>query len=640
MGRFDVSFFATRDVALRLLSWTVLGLVCCATAVTAAPRTYDLVPLVQGLDLPTDLVNAGDERLFVSEQAGVIRVITGSGQLLATPFLDIRDRVLSPGQNQGEQGLLSLAFHPDFATNPVLFVSYVDNSGDSVIARFRVSSTNANQAVAASERILLRIDQPDVNHNVAQLRFGPDGYLYITTGDGGFLQEPRCTPQEGGNLLGKILRIDVDQNVDTAPYHGIPANNPFVGGAPRDEIWALGLRNPWRLSFDRDTGAMYVADPGQDSREEVNVEPAGSPGGRNYGWKMMEGLSCRGSSANCAQPLPPCGHPSYTAPAFDYSHTGQRCAVIGGYAYRGQAIPALVGYYVFGDFCGQLWAARPEGSSWRVVPMYPVQFGVVGFGEDTAGELYVIIGDTVHAIVGANPNDATPGTLAFEQAMVSVQEGAGQATIRVTRTGGTDGAVSVDFATVVGTATAGLDFGALSGSLAWSDGDGGDRVLTVPINQDTVLEGTEGFAVELTSPAGGAVLGVPATVTVTIEDDDVPLGPCVPDAMTLCLNDGRFRVTVNWRIGLGNEGVGEAIPITADAGWFWFFSPTNPELFIKVLDACSTRDRFWVFAGGLTDVQTSLVVVDTESGVVKTYEKPSGIGFQPIRDTQAFATCP
>ena len=617
-----------------------LGLVG-AMAASATPRTYELTPLVSGLDRPTDLVNGGDTRLFVTEQPGLIRIIDGNGQLLGTPFLDVRDRVVFTGEEAGEQGLLSLAFHPDYAVNRYFFVNYVDHNGDSVIARFRASATHPDLADPDTERVLLTIAQPDVNHNVAQLRFGHDGYLYITTGDGGYLQEPRCTPQETDNLLGKILRIDVDQNIDTPPYHGIPASNPFAGpGDPRDEIWALGLRNPWRLSFDRVTGALYVGDPGQNDREEVDVEPAGSPGGRNYGWKMMEGATCRGSSANCAQPLPPCNHPTYTPPAFDYGHTDEQCAVIGGYVYRGQAIPSLVGYYVFGDFCGRMWAAREAAGTWQLKAMDPVMFGIVGFGEDAAGELYVMIGDTVFAISGADPSDPEPGTVILDAAGVAVPEGGGQALVRVMRTGGSDGLISVDYATAAGSATTGIDFAPINGSLTWLDGDTGDRLLGIPILQDTSVEGDEDLTVSLSSPAGGAVLGTPSTTTVTIEDDDGVMGTCVPDATTLCLNDGRFRVTVSWRTPMGVQGLGTAVPITTDAGWFWFFQPTNPELFIKVLDACSNWGHFWVFAGGLTDVETRLVVVDTENGVTKVYEKPLGVGFEPIRDTRAFATCP
>ncbi len=637
----DRDYIGVHTRAAAVLSFLMTFLV--AGIASATPRTYDLAPLVSGLTRPTDIANAGDARLFVTEQPGVIRIIDGNGQLFSTPFLDIQSKVLfDPTSIFGEQGLLSLAFHPNYAANRYFFVSYVNNSGNSVIARFQAGSSSSNQVDPGTESILLTIGQPDNNHNVAQVRFGSDGYLYITTGDGGYQQEPRCTPQETNNLLGKVLRIDVNQNVNSSPYHGIPASNPFAGpGDPLDEIWAIGLRNPWRMSFDRLTGAMYIGDPGQNEWEEVNFEPAGSPGGRNYGWKMMEGRDCRGSSANCAQELPGCDHPSYTPPAFDYAHISTRCAVIGGYVYRGQAIPALAGYYVFGDFCGQMWAARESGGSWDLRAMNPFLDEIVAFGEDAAGELFTITKDgTVYAIVNGDPNDPNRGVLAFDRGTVSVQEGGVQAVVRVTRTGGSDGAITVNYATSAGTATAGADYSGINGILSWQDGDSGDRGLVIPINQDQLPEGTEDFTIALSSPTGGATLGVPSTSEVFIEDDDVPSGPCVQNATTLCLNDGRFRVTVNWRTPSGDQGLGQSVPITADAGWFWFFRATNPELFIKVLDACSTRDRFWVFAGGLTDVETSLVVVDTQTGVVNIYDKPLGVGFEPIRDTQAFATCP
>ncbi|HRC86394.1 MAG TPA: PQQ-dependent sugar dehydrogenase, partial [Thermoanaerobaculia bacterium] len=247
------------------------------------------------LSRPVAITHAGDDRLFVTLQGGRV-VILERGLLRSEPFLDIEDRVSCCG----EQGLLSVAFHPLYSQNGFFFADYTGAGGETVISRFSVSPADANRALATSEKVLLRIPQPFANHNGGQLQFGPDGYLYVGMGDGGSGFDPQCRAQDDSSLLGKLLRLDVDQSPDAPPYHGIPATNPFRGaGAPLDEIWAKGLRNPWRFSFDRQSGDLYLGDVGQNSQEEIDRQPAGSAGGENYGWKLLEGDLCLGSAAGC-----------------------------------------------------------------------------------------------------------------------------------------------------------------------------------------------------------------------------------------------------------------------------------------------------------------------------------------------------
>lgn len=624
------------------LTLVAMGLAFLASGLAAAPRTYELELVLGGLAAPRDIANAGDDRLFVALKDGRI-VIVENGAVTGT-FLDIRNRVLASTTAEGELGLLSLAFHPDYAANGFFYVVFTDASEDSLISRFSRQAGNPNRADPASERLVLRVPQLLDNHNVNHLRFGPDGKLYIATGDGGFLSEPRCTPQQGDNLLGKILRLDVDQNIDRAPYHGIPVDNPFLGpDTVRDEIWALGLRNPWRISFDRQTGDLYIGDPGHSgatAREEIDFEPAGSPGGRNYGWKMVEGLRCRGSSANCDAPLPPCGSPVYTPPLFDYAHdTPSRCAVVGGNVYRGSAIPSLFGVYVFGDFCGQLWATS-EADGFRRIDMAPTLPGTVTFGEDANGELYVAtLGGELYRLVGGDTSEAMAGSVAFTPGPTDAGESAGTVALALERTGGTDGAVSVRVVSAGGTATPGADYQPLDATLSWADGQGGVRTVLLTLLDDLLIEGNETIELRIEGAAGGVGIGQPATRSFVIGDDDLPT-TCIQDAQTLCLNDGRFAVRVHWRTRQLREGFGTAVTITEDGGWYWFFRAGNPEVFVKVLDACTNNGHFWVFAGGMTDVETRMTVVDTESGQLNVYTSAQGEPFGTIRDTRAFATCP
>lgn len=339
--------------------------------------SLDLQLIASNLDAPVYATHASDGsgRLFVVEKHGTIRIVAG-GAVKPTPFLDIRSMVGSRGS---EQGLLSVAFHPDYPANGFFFVDYTDTNGNTVVARYHVSD-DPDVADPNSARTILTLDQPAANHNGGLLLFGPDGYLYIGTGDGGGAGDPRGNAQNPQVLLGKMLRLDVDSS---EPY-AIPTGNPFISDpAVRDEIWALGLRNPWRYSFDRATGDFYIADVGQNRYEEIDFQPAGSRGGENYGWNIMEGFHCFSPGANCDQT-------GLTLPVAEYSHD-LGCSVTGGYVYRGTAFPRMAGAFYFGDFCsGRIWALyRNAAGQWTTAQMLQPGLGISSFGEDEAGELYV-----------------------------------------------------------------------------------------------------------------------------------------------------------------------------------------------------------------------------------------------------------
>ncbi len=346
-----------------------------------------LDPLTTALSAPTSITHAGDARLFVTEQAGTIRIWDGT-QVLANPFLTV-----SPITAGGEEGLLSMAFHPQYAQNGFFYIYYTDASGNVVIARYRVSA-DPNVANPGSGVVLLTIPHPAGNHNGGQLQFGPDRFLYAGIGDGGGGCDSAgagCNAQRDNLLLGKLLRLDVDKNVNTAPFYGIPDTNPFVGaGDPRDEIWAKGVRNPWRFSFDRLTASLFIGDVGQNNREEVDYQPSDSTGGQNYGWKRMEGFACNTCDlSNCPTAPPPCNDPSLTLPILDYNRT-LGCSITGGYAYRGSQVPFLYGKYLYGDLCsGRLWWASQNNGTWTATPFTPTASGLYTFGEDVNGELYI-----------------------------------------------------------------------------------------------------------------------------------------------------------------------------------------------------------------------------------------------------------
>lgn len=353
-----------------------------------------LQPIATGLSSPVHLTSPpNDDRLFVVEQAGRIRIIE-NGSLLSNAFLDIDAKVMSGG----EQGLLSMAFHPQYAVNRHFYVYYTDNSGDIQIERYTTLESSPNTADPNSARAIIKVPHPgNSNHNGGQLAFGEDGFLYAGTGDGGAGGDPPNNAQSRNVLLGKILRLDVNPS-NTAGAYTIPGSNPFVGqtGA-RGEIWAYGLRNPWRFSFDRTADMLYIGDVGQNSREELNAV-ATTQAGANYGWKVMEGN-------NCFLPFSSCDKTGLTLPIHDYGTAGGNCAVTGGFVYRGSAIPQIAGLYFFTDYCkGGLRSLRLVNGAATDVREWPVSIGgtITSFGEDRHGELYILAhGGTVRKLVPA-----------------------------------------------------------------------------------------------------------------------------------------------------------------------------------------------------------------------------------------------
>lgn len=341
---------------------------------------------------PVFLTHAGDGtgRIFVVELDGIVRVYDGdfsNGRI----FLDLTNRVV----REGELGLLGLAFAPNYATNGRFYVYYTRKEGDTPISRFSRFTVGADPDVAdaSSEQVLLEIEQPDTDHNGGTIAFGNDGYLYIGMGDGGTSSDSADHGQRTDSLLGKMLRIDVEAS-GTSTY-AIPADNPYASGGPYlPEVWAVGLRNPWRFSFDRQTGEMYIADVGQDAREEINVEPPGA-GGRNYGWRITEGTLCF---------IPnPCDKSGLTLPAFEYNHDfGQ--SITGGYVYRGGEFPSMQGFYIYGDYIsGRVWGLRRINGAWENQELLQSQYGLVSFGEDEAGALYLLnLGGKIYKLVPAS----------------------------------------------------------------------------------------------------------------------------------------------------------------------------------------------------------------------------------------------
>ncbi len=348
-----------------------------APAFDPATLSLELEQIVDGLNSPVFATQAGDGsgRLFVVEKNGRIRVIDADG-LRKQPFLDIRSQVGSGGS---EQGLLGLAFHPNFAQNGRLFVYYTDKQGNTVISRFQANAERT-EADPDSEVVLLTAEQPASNHNGGMLAFGPDGMLYAGLGDGGGANDKFGNGQKLSALLGKILRIDVD----SGETYTVPADNPFTGQASaRPETWAYGLRNPWRFSFDRQTGDLWIADVGQGDWEEVNFQPAGSRGGENYGWSIMEGTHCFDAKT--------CDQAGLTLPVAEYGH-GQDCSVSGGYVYRGAAQPSLEGVYFYGDYCSGTirGLGKDAGGQWQSADLLDTDLQISSFGETEDGEVLVV----------------------------------------------------------------------------------------------------------------------------------------------------------------------------------------------------------------------------------------------------------
>lgn len=373
---------------------TIALLLLVLTAAAAADDVPSIVlePFAAGLALPVAITHAGDERLFITLQDGRVMIHDGT-RVLPEPFLDIRTRTTAVG----ERGLLSIAFHPRYAENGWFFVNYTDLQGDTVVARFTVSASDRNRAGAASFRQILFVDQPFPNHNGGQMQFGPDGLLYIGMGDGGSGGDPANRAQNPQTLLGKMLRLDVDDD-----DYAIPPTNPFAGSPTvRNEIWATGLRNPWRFSFDRATGDLWIADVGQGEWEEINFQPSASTGGENYGWRRMEGTHCFNPASNC-------NDGSLVLPVIEYGHTGGACSVTGGYVYRGGRSPRLHGTYIYGDLCnGVIEGAKRDARTGAVVSQVLIDapFAISTFGEDVTGEVYVADynGGAIYRVVDEKP---------------------------------------------------------------------------------------------------------------------------------------------------------------------------------------------------------------------------------------------
>lgn len=444
----------------------VFAPVSAAQKVRAALVTGGLNDPLLALSPPNDF-----DRMFILEQnTGQIRIFKAGMGLLGTPFLDI-NAISSSG---GERGLLGMAFHPDYANNGYFFINFTDNGGNTVVARYTVSA-NPDIADAGSGQSILTAGQPFSNHNGGHLAFGPDGYLYIGLGDGGSAGDPGNRSQDGSTFLGKMLRIDVDS---ASPY-AIPNDNPFVGNpAFLDEIWAYGLRNPWRYAFDRETGDLWIADVGQGDLEEVDFQPANSTGGENYGWRLMEGTDCFNPSQNC-------NNGSLELPLHEYRHTffPLRCSITGGFVYRGDDIPGLQGTYFYADYCSnEVWTIRNLNGT--VVDFKEITGdlgstinGPTSFGEDAAGELYIVAGSAgqVWKIVPDLFSISTGPIIAGQSATLNISNASANSTIyiavsftgqSVTRVPQLGVAVALDAPQLVGTTnTNGAGAGSFTGNV-------------------------------------------------------------------------------------------------------------------------------------------------------------------------------
>jgi glucose/arabinose dehydrogenase len=526
-----------RPLPIWLLSLGTVAVVGAASAALAQTPQIVLQQIATASS-PVAMTHAGDGsgRLFVVQQTGQIRVWDGS-TLLGTPFLDI-DPIVN---TNGEMGLLGLAFHPQYETNGYFFVHYNNASADTVIARYRVSSGNPNVADPTSGIVVLNVDQPAgrENHKGGQIKFGPDNFLYIALGDGGSGGDPDNLAQNINSPLGKILRIAPDvASANPTPPYTVPGTNPFVGVAGLDEIWSYGLRNPWKFSFDRQTGDMFIGDVGQGNLEEIDFEPAGV-GGRNYGWRLMEGTACFNPSSNCNPGgliLPILEYPNLNAP---------ECAVTGGYRYRGPLLAQLSGWYLYADYCtGRIWGGSFSGASWSSTELLDTSINIATFGEDEAGELYVAGSGAVHRITGPNVR-----TLSVNNATVG--EVAANASFTVTLSQSSASTVTVNYATANGTAIAGSDYSSVTTTQLQFPPGTVTRQVDVPILQDAFDEASETFFLRLSSPVGATLADAEGLGTIT--DDDPAPNVSVNDVVTVEGNSGNtpavFTLTLSAQSG-------------------------------------------------------------------------------------------
>jgi glucose/arabinose dehydrogenase len=385
--------------------------------VNAQPQ-IELQLHASGLNAPVGIVSDGDSRLFILEQRGLVRIIDQEGNIMDPPFLDVSDVV---SQSGFERGLLGLAFHPEFIENGYFYINYTrEPDGATVVSRFSADSANQNIADRNSEMQLLTVEQPYANHNGGQLLFGPDGYLYIALGDGGSGGDPQNNGQDLTTMLGKILRVDV--NADNNAGYGIPPGNPFVDDTSAlDEIWAYGLRNPWRNSFDRYTGDFWIADVGQGAREEINFQPAGSKGGENYGWRCYEGnLPYNTQGCN--------GNENMISPVFDYNHQGSGCtgSVTGGYVYRGAIFNGMFGVYLLADYCtGKLYTVTQNQEGFEGLPAGNLaETEITSFGEDQYGEIYLAMQNAGEIYKVLETGDCLPvARIKNEESIFEVESG-------------------------------------------------------------------------------------------------------------------------------------------------------------------------------------------------------------------------
>ena len=483
---------------LAVIASLLVTVVLDATAVSPVAAAIQLETVATGLTSPLYVTSArdGTDRRFIVQQGGVIKVLQ-PGATTPTVFLDITARVLSGG----ERGLLGLTFHPRYAVNGRFFVNYTrQTDGATVVAEYRVSDSDPNVA-GSIETILLTIAQPFANHNGGMIEFGPDGFLYIGMGDGGSANDPGDRAQNIGDLLGKILRIDVDHANGTVPYSS-PPDNPFFGATPgRDEIYASGMRNPWRFSFDRATGDLYVGDVGQGAWEEIDLVTLGG----NYGWRLFEGNHCTNLGA--------CDATGLTFPIVEYGHSGGRCSITGGYVYRGARSTLPGGTYVYGDYCtGEVFTL--SGSAQAVA--LDSSLNVSSFGEDEAGELYVVgLGGTVDRITTSPP--PPPCSYSIAPAGQSFGDGGGGGSLSLTTEGdcGWLAASHADWITIT-SPTRGAGGAAFTYAVA-PNGGTGPRTGTIAVAGQTfsVAQGVGcTFAIDPTSQhagSGGGNAGVDVT---------------------------------------------------------------------------------------------------------------------------------
>jgi glucose/arabinose dehydrogenase len=485
------------------------------------PPALAIQPFVSGVPSPVGITHAGDGsgRVFIIQQAGRIRVVKNNA-LLPTPFLDITPRVSCCG----ERGLLGLAFPPDYAVKGYFYVNYTNTAGNTVVSRFQRSAANADVADPATEQVVITIAQPFANHNGGHMAFGPaDGQLYIAMGDGGDGGDPGNRAQNPLELLGKMLRLDVETG---RPYtYTVPASNPFVGREGfRPEIWALGLRNPWRFSFDRLTADLFIGDVGQNQFEEIDFQPASSTGAENYGWRIMEGN-------HCFNP-PGCATFGLTLPIFEYSHA-EGCSVTGGYVYRGGAFPRMQGRYFYADYCnGRIWALTHNGTAWQNALLLDTTINVSSFGEDEEGNLYAAshnTGEVFRLVDNGGPAPAptpVPAEIRFELETIPAAEGQGKAQVKVIRTGDPAPEFLALYSTADGTASERKDYTTAQGSLRFAPGEL-TKTFDVLITNDETDEGDETVALSLALVSGGLTFQTD-TAELTITDDDAATSAANP----------------------------------------------------------------------------------------------------------------